>query len=437
MLSSAVILENFRRDYVQTHGRDIDLTLRPAYRDLLKTLGDPHKKLPPVFHVAGTNGKGSTCAFLRAMLEAAGYRVHVYTSPHLVRFHERIRVAGKLIEENELAEILDEIARACTPGTISYFEAATVVAFVAFARHPADFTILEVGLGGRLDATNVVTHPLAAIISRLSYDHREFLGDTLSKIAFEKAGIMKQGAPCFVAAQPDAESIVALRAAATEKKAQIFIGGEDWKVEPRGENGFHFKDKTRSLDLPLPSLIGEHQILNAGLAIAALAAIPKPLPVEAIARGLQTVEWPARLQKITAGALAEVLPAGWELWLDGGHNDSAGEVLAQQAARWQTIDKRPLRLIFGMLSTKSPREFLTPLQPFIERIATVDIPDEAQSLSASELAHLTCETGIENVEAAGDVPHALKKISALPEPGRVLICGSLYLAGHVLHLNDA
>jgi dihydrofolate synthase/folylpolyglutamate synthase len=429
---SAAILSRFCR------ARDgvIRLALEPAYLDLLARLGHPHKKLPPILHVAGTNGKGSTCAFLRAMIEASGRRVHVYTSPHLVRFHERIRIAGKLIEETELAAILGECEKLTPPGQVSDFELATAAAFVAFARHPADAVILEVGMGGRLDATNVIEKPAASIIARLSYDHCKYLGSTLTEIAREKAGIMRKGAPCFAAAQPDAESIAALRGAAAETGALLKLEGEDWRVESR-ENGFRFGDNARTLDLPGPALAGMHQIGNAGLAIAALGALPFKIPDEAIARGVQNAEWPARLQKISHGAFAGLLPPGWELWLDGGHNDSAGEVLAVQAARWRNeTNAMPLHLVCGMLNTKNPRAFLAPLVPYVAKTRTVAIPDEPLAFAAGELASLASKAGLQQASAANDVGTAIGQLTAsAANAGRILICGSLYLAGVVLKQN--
>ncbi|HEU0117648.1 MAG TPA: folylpolyglutamate synthase/dihydrofolate synthase family protein [Alphaproteobacteria bacterium] len=425
------ILERFRLGY----GKDIDLTLRPAYRELLQKLGDPQKHLPPVFHIAGTNGKGSTCAFLRSMLEAAGYKVHVYTSPHLVRFHERIRVAGKLIAEAELTAILEECERLATPGGVSYFEVSTAAALAAFARYPADFTILETGLGGRLDATNVVEKPLATIITRLSYDHREYLGDTLAQIAGEKAGIMREAVPCFTAQQPDDESRKALKDASEKIRVALISGGEGWKVTPT-DSGFQFKDATRALTLPLPALPGEHQIQNAGLAIAALSVLKKPLTEEEIKRGLQNVQWPARLQKLEQGKLAEELPQGWELWLDGGHNDSAGEVLAAQAERWKKADNKPLLIVIGMLTTKKPEEFLRPLLPYITGGGSITIPGEPLSFSADKLADIMRDLGIQYVMPFASLDDAVGMTAIMSSsPMRVLICGSLYLAGHALAEN--
>jgi dihydrofolate synthase / folylpolyglutamate synthase len=435
-VTSTDILESFRRDRARENRNDIDLTLRPEYLDLLAKLGNPHKKMPPVFHVAGTNGKGSTCAFLRAMLEAARYRVHVYTSPHLVRFHERIRIAGELISEEELREILGECRKLSAPGTITYFEAATAAAFYIFAKHPADFTILEVGLGGRLDATNVIEQPLVSIINRISGDHRDYLGSSLTDIAREKAGIMRATVPCFTVPQPDKDVLESLRQIAAEKNTPLSVGGKDWRVEILPD-GFRYTDARHELMLPPPGLIGEHQYWNAGLAIAALGVLKKTLSQDAIARGLRNVEWPARLQKIERGSLYNCMPKGWELWLDGGHNDSAGEVLARQAANWRReAERKPLYLVCGELTTKIPREFLTPLLPYISDMQTVAIPGEALSFSADDLALQARALGIPNATAAESLKQALQ---ALPKnkAGRVLVCGSLYLAGEFLRQNDA
>ncbi len=428
--SSTEILERFRVGY----GKDIDLTLRPAYRDLLAKLGNPHEKLPPVFHVAGTNGKGSTCAFLRAMLEAGGYRVHVYTSPHLVRFHERIRIAGELIEEQELTDILVECENLATPGGVSYFEVSTIAAFVAFARHPADFVILETGLGGRLDATNIVAQPLANLITRLSYDHRDYLGDDMAGIAREKAGIMRQGVPCFTAAQPQPEAMTALRDAAQKIGTPLSVGGEGWHVRETA-TGFHFTDATRNFDLPAPALLGAHQYLNAGLAIAALSVLPKPLSQTDIATGLRKVEWPARLQRLTNGALAKHLPTGTELWLDGGHNDSAGEVLAAQIETWRVQDgatPKPLVVILGMLTTKRVEEFLSPFAVHIAAITCIAIENEPLSYSADALVDEVGKLGLK-ASVAKTVTDAVTT-AATQNNTRILICGSLYLAGIVLAL---
>lgn len=419
--------------------RVVELSLRPAYFDLLRHFGAPHEHLPPVFHVAGTNGKGSTCAFLRAMLEAAGKRVHVYTSPHLVHFHERIRLAGALIDETLLVELLREVERVIVPGTISQFEATTAAAFAAFARTPADYLILETGLGGRFDATNIVARPLASLISRISFDHREFLGDTLIKIAGEKAGIIKRKVPCFIGQQFNAAVDAVFRTEAEKLQSRLRHHGQDWQAAPT-DGGFTYCDAMGTLQLPPPALLGAHQIANASLAIAALRHTLPDLTPEQVAQGVLAVQWPARLQRLHTGTLAALLPSGWELWLDGGHNDSAGEVLAAQAAAWRQQDgaaPRPLHVVYGMIKSKVPTEFLAPLQPSIASITAVTIPDIASSLSADDTLAAARACQIPVCRQATDVVTALRALaSGDAGRARVLICGSLYLAGHVLQLND-
>ncbi|AWJ88708.1 bifunctional folylpolyglutamate synthase/dihydrofolate synthase [Azospirillum baldaniorum] len=413
------------------HPKVIDLSLDRVHR-LLAALGHPERRLPPVVHVAGTNGKGSTLAFLRAMLEAAGLRVHVYTSPHLVRFHERIRLAGTLIDDDRLAALLEECEAANGGGPITFFEVTTVAALLAFAREPADVVLLETGLGGRLDATNVVDRPAVTAITRISYDHRQFLGDTLEAIAGEKAGIFKPGVPAVIYPQPVEEAARTLAIRAETVGAPV----PGWSVTPT-EGGFRFESARRRIELPLPGLAGAHQIVNAGVALACLDHLPVKVDDAAVRRGLAAVEWPARLQRLTRGPLAEALPAGWDLWLDGGHNDSAGEVLAIQAARWAEEEpKRPLLLVYGMLASKEPREFLGPLAPFVTAARTVAIPGEEASLPAEDTAAATRACGIADSAAAADVGGALDDLKGRVEgPARVLICGSLYLAGTVLAEN--
>ncbi|MFL7904123.1 bifunctional folylpolyglutamate synthase/dihydrofolate synthase [Azospirillum argentinense] len=413
------------------HPKVIDLSLDRVHR-LLAALGHPERRLPPVVHVAGTNGKGSTLAFLRAMLEAAGLRVHVYTSPHLVRFHERIRLAGTLIDDDRLAALLEECEAANGGGPITFFEVTTVAALLAFAREPADVVLLETGLGGRLDATNVVDRPAVTAITRISYDHRQFLGDTLEAIAGEKAGIFKPGVPAVIFPQPAEEAARTLAIRAETVGAPV----PGWSVTPT-EGGFRFESDRRRIELPLPGLAGAHQIVNAGVALACLDHLPVKVDDAAVRRGLAAVEWPARLQRLTRGPLAEALPAGWDLWLDGGHNDSAGEVLAIQAARWAEEEpKRPLLLVYGMLASKEPREFLGPLAPFVTVARTVAIPGEEASLPAEDTAAATRACGIADSAAAADVGSALEDLTGRVDgPARVLICGSLYLAGTVLAEN--
>lgn len=418
----------------QLHPVVIDLSLGRIER-LLAALGHPERRLPPTVHVAGTNGKGSTVAFLRAMAEAAGHRVHVYTSPHLVRFNERIRLAGSLIGDDDLADILEEVEGANDGHPITFFEVTTAAAFLAFARVPADLLILEVGLGGRLDATNVIDAPVVSLLTRISLDHTQFLGPTLRDIAGEKAGIIKPGRPSIAGPQADpvANTVFAERAASLS--APLFLHGRDWSVAAT-DTGFRFQDAARTLDLPPPGLMGAHQVDNAGLAIAATAHLPLTIGEDAIRRGLVAVEWPARLQRLTRGPLPDLLPEGWELFLDGGHNDSAGEVLARQLARWNS-DGRPLDMVFGMLGSKRPLDFLTPLAPHVRRLRAVAIPGEPNSVTAEDAAAFASTAGMD-AAASPDVEAAVTELATLAgqgQPGRLLICGSLYLAGTVLALN--
>lgn len=415
----------------QLHPVVIDLSLGRIER-LLAKLGHPERNLPPTVHVAGTNGKGSTVAFLRAFAEAAGYRVHVYTSPHLVRFNERIRLAGALIGDDDLAALLEEVENANDGEPITFFEVTTAAAFLAFSRVPADLLLLEVGLGGRLDATNVIDRPAASLLTRISLDHTQFLGPTLAEIAGEKAGIIKQGCPALAGPQADPVVTQVFADRATSLSAPLFLHGQDWSCVPTAE-GFRFQDATRTLDLPPPGLLGAHQIHNAGLAIAATAHLPLTIGADAIRAGLSRVEWPARLQRLTRGPLPALLPDGWELFLDGGHNDSAGEVLATQLARWAG-EGYELDLVFGMLGSKQPLDFLAPLAPHIRRLRAVAIPNEPNSVSAEDAAAFARQAGMD-AATAPDVATAVASLVAMKgdeKPVRVLICGSLYLAGSVL-----
>lgn len=426
MNTPAAILERLTR----LHPKAIDLSLGRVER-LLGRLGDPQNRLPPVIHVAGTNGKGSVVAYLRAMLEAAGRRVHVYTSPHLVRFNERIRLAGSIIDDEPLIALLDECERANRDDPITFFEITTAAAFLAFARAPAEAVILETGLGGRLDATNTVQRPVATALTPISLDHQSFLGDTLAAIAGEKAGILKPGTPCVVADQERAaRKVIAERAAMVG--APLFHEGADWHVQKIGER-MQFRSAQRRRDLPLPRLTGAHQMRNAGLAVAALDHAPElAVPETAIALGLATVEWPARLQQLRRGPLLAELPEPWELWLDGGHNPSAGKALAAQARVWRD---QPLGLVVGMLDTKDAAAFLKPLVGRAEQVTAVAIPGEAHSRTAEALAEIARAVGHPTM-AAPDVAGAVAHLrGALSRPGRILICGSLYLAGQVLTEN--
>ncbi len=418
------------------HAVNIDLTLRDSYTYLLGALGNPQVKMPPIIHVAGTNGKGSTIAFLRAMLEAAGLKVHVYTSPHLVSFHERIRLAGNLISEEDLCDVLLEVEQSNNGAPVTQFEITTAAAFLAFSRVPADVLLLEVGLGGRLDATNIITHPLASVITRISYDHRDFLGDTLEEIAGEKAGIFKKDVPAIIAPQFAPEASHTFTEKAKESLTPLHAFDTDWAYSINAD-GFEFISGSTRMQFPKPNLIGTHQYANAATAIAVLKKQTQfQISDEAIITGLQTAEWPARLQHITSGVLVNMLPQGWELWLDGGHNDSAGDMLAQQAAHWHAQDKKPLMVILGMLATKHPEEFLASLASHITALAAIPIPHEPKTMDNKALALIAHAIGIKTAQSHTDSKAAVRWLTSLsPQPARILITGSLYLAGHILKQN--
>jgi len=429
---SDLVLERLGR----LHPKIIDLSLDRTWR-LLERLGHPERRLPPVVHVAGTNGKGSVIAYLRAMAEAAGYRAHVYTSPHLVRFHERIRVAGELIAEPALLALLEECERVNGAEPITFFEITTCAAFLEFARRPADILLLETGLGGRLDSTNVIAEPLVTVLMPISFDHMQHLGDTLTRIAFEKAGIMKRRRPAVVAPQPP-EALAVFEARAAELDVELCRHGREWTAQADGGQ-LDFSDRLGKRRLPLPALPGAHQIPNAGAALACLPFLEGfRIDAAAQARGMTEVEWPARLQRLTEGPLARDLPAGWELWLDGGHNQSAGAALAEFVAQRRAEDGArhlPLHLVFGMLNTKEPVAFLKPLAPLAADLQAVRIEGGHSSLAAEEAAAAARAAGIA-AETAPSVEAALAHILAHAKgPGRILICGSLYLAGVVLAEN--
>ena len=404
------------------HPKVIDLVLDRVWR-LLDRLGNPQDRLPPVIHIAGTNGKGSTQAMIRAGLEAAGHRVHAYTSPHLARFHERIRLAGQLIPEPDLSAVLDECYDANEGEPITFFEITTCAALLAFSRVPADFTLLEVGLGGRLDATNVVARPRLTIITPVSIDHQQFLGDTLEQIAGEKAGIIKRGVTCVVGPQAEA-ALAVIEARAAAQAAPILAHGQHWHAW-REHGRLVFQDETGLRELPLPNLPGAHQIDNAGAALAALRHLGLPDP--ALEAAVSRAEWPARMQRLRGGALARRAPAA-ELWLDGGHNPSAGQALAQCLAE---MPDRPTHLICGMLNTKDIAGYLRPLAARAASLTAISIPGEANTLPAEDTARAARAVGLP-AQVAPDLVAALEAITAREPAARVLICGSLYLAGHVL-----
>ena len=419
---------------MRLHPKLIDLGLERIER-LLAAVGSPHRKLPPVVHVAGTNGKGSLVAYLRAMSEAAGYRVHAYTSPHLVAFNERIRVAGRLIDDDMLEDVLVDCEQANDGQPITFFEITTVAAFLAFARVPADLALIEVGMGGRLDTTNVVS-PMLTAITPIGYDHTQFLGDTLEKIAAEKAGILKRGAPAVIGRQLEvAAATIAHRAA--ELGVPLFRMGREWQVTP-GADGFRYDSDQLSLDLPAPALLGTHQVDNAATAVACverLRAARFSIDDAAVRKGLRDVEWPARLQRLTRGPLVDALPPACELWLDGGHNEDCGLVLARQAAEWaREPGALPLHLVFGMLTTKDASGFLRPLARHAKSARAVPIVDH-DAYTPREASAYAIEVGID-CQPANDIGAALEDLLATqPAPMRILVCGSLYLAGEVLARN--
>lgn len=404
------------------HPQRIDLSL-DRMKALCAALGDPQLRLPPVIHVAGTNGKGSTVALIRAIAEAAGLKVHVYTSPHLVRFNERIRLAGELISDAQLGGILDRIEAVAGQATV--FESTTAAAFVAMSETPADLAIIEVGLGGVLDATNVIERPLLSVITPVDLDHAEFLGTSLRGIAIEKAGILKPGARGLVARQSD-EAMTAIEEVAQAVHAPLTVMGVDFDAwAERG--GLAFQDQERFLDLPAPALAGPHQIANAGLAVA--VALELDLPEQAIAEGLLSVRWPARLQRLSAGPYGEAARAAEaELWLDGGHNPHAGRALAIALAERQARVPRPTALIVGMLANKDAGGFFEALRDSDASVFTV--PFDGAAAEPEALAAVARGHGL-GAQASSDVSQALEHALRLGA-GRVVICGSLYLAGEVL-----
>lgn len=418
---SDVILERM----MSLHPKIIDLTLDRVWR-LVAALGHPERDLPPVIHVAGTNGKGSVQAMIRAGLEAGGKRVHAYTSPHLARFHERIRLAGELISEAALTEVLDECETANGGEPITYFEITTCAALLAFARAPADYTLLEVGLGGRLDATNVIDRPALTIITPVSLDHQQYLGDTLPEIAGEKAGILKRGVLCIVGPQEEA-GLDVIEAKAARLGAPLLIHGQHWHVaEERGR--MVFQDETGLLDLPMPSLIGRHQVQNAGIAVAALRHLG--FGEAECTAAVTKAYWPARLQRLRRGPLVDAAGRA-ELWLDGGHNPAAGEALAEALGR---LPKRPTHLVCGMLNTKDIGGYLRPLATTVDSLHAVSIPGETNTLNAGETHVAAVAAGVAST-VADSVLDAIRNVTETHPDARILICGSLYLAGYVLREN--
>jgi len=420
------------------HPKVIDLSLGRIER-LLGKLGNPERRMPPVFHVAGTNGKGSTCAFMRAMLEASGKRVHVYTSPHLVRFHERIRLSGKLIDEDELQALLEECEEANAGEPITFFEITTAAAFLAFSRRKADALILEVGLGGRLDATNVIERPAVTVITPIDLDHQQYLGDDIKTIAGEKAGIMKPRVPCILGPQTD-EARELIEARAMRLDAPLAIWGQDFMAHEEHRR-MVFQDENGLIDLPMPRLPGAHQIVNAAVAIAALRkATGFTIEDRALEDGLMSVDWPARMQRLTRGPLVNAAPKDAEIWLDGAHNPHGGRALAHTIADLEETHPRPLYLVCGMLQTKDPRGFFAAFRGLAKHVTTVEIPGDAASLGAGQLYDAARAEGLD-AHPAPSIEDAMLQIEARAQlaksktPPRIVLCGSLRLAGAVLREN--
>ena len=421
-MKSDIILERL----MSLHPKIIDLTLDRMMR-LLNLLGNPEKIIPPVIHIAGTNGKGSTQAMIRAGLEASGDICHSYTSPHLARFHERIFLAGSIIEEIDLANYLSECEKVNGNTPITYFEITTCAALLAFSEKNADYTLLEVGLGGRLDATNVIDQPKITAITPISIDHQQYLGDTLAEIASEKAGILKRN--CFAIIGPqEEEALAVIEARAYEVGATCKIYGQHWHVWE--ENGrLVFQDENGLLDLPLPKLIGAHQIQNAGIALATLRYLGKEnVSCEG---AMLNADWPARMQRLKKGPLTS-LATDAEIWLDGGHNKAAGYALSEALSRLQS---RKLFLIVGMLNTKDVAGYMQPLLSQSKRLYGVSIPGEAATMTAKETVDVAIDVGFE-ASVSENVESAIKEIIKQDQNARILICGSLYLAGNILQKNS-
>ncbi|MCF8495511.1 MAG: bifunctional folylpolyglutamate synthase/dihydrofolate synthase [Alphaproteobacteria bacterium] len=418
---SVPLQDKLKALYALGRGRRIDLSFRPAYLDLLKAFGNPHLHLPPVIHVAGTNGKGSTVAIMRAVLEAAGRRIHAYTSPHLCRFNERIVLAGLEIEDSALEDLIDEALAHANGAELTFFEVTTALAFAAFARNPADILLLETGLGGRMDCTNIIERPLATVITAIGFDHMEFLGNTLPAIAAEKAGIMKPGAPCVVGPQETSEIYPLLKEHAKKLNVPLFLHGEEWQVTQAAE-GMEFSFEEEARLYPAPGLAGGHQIGNAGTALATLRTAGIELPERAVREGLKNASWPGRLQR-----LSQREKDGWEVWLDGAHNGHAARALAA----WAAQKEGPLHLIVGMMGHKDPAEFLAPLLPYIDSLTAVDIPGEPGAVKSGDLLERLGKLPIP-VRSCNDPAEALQILFKTQAPGCVLITGSLYLAGRML-----
>jgi dihydrofolate synthase/folylpolyglutamate synthase len=416
--------------------KSIELGLDRVYAALAR-MGDPHMRLPPAIHAAGTNGKGSTVAFLRSVLERAGYRVHAYTSPHFLHFNERVRIAGRLIDDGALYRRMEECRLALDGMGLTFFEATTVGAFLAFAEEKADFVLLETGLGGRLDATNVLESPLLSVITPISLDHTEYLGDTVAAIAYEKAGIMKRGTPCVAAMQQEEASAV-LQEQAESVQAPLFAYEYDWGIEPGSEDGGTYRVVSASGEIafPGPSLPGRHQIMNAGVAAACVLKLREAgvrVPDEAVRDGIRNAAWPGRLQALPRGAFTDTLPAGWRVVLDGAHNRGGAEALAEYAnTAWNGV---PVYLAVGQTQGRDPSVFLSYFKGTAAHVFGVTVRTEPSAAPGEEIAGAAASLGMESsaCDSADDIAAHIRR-HALP-PGILLCCGSLYLLSDILRLN--
>ena len=421
---------------LKLHPKLIDLSLS-RLKKLLGRLGNPEENLPPVIHVAGTNGKGSTVATMAAIYRSAGYRVHIYTSPHLVSFTERIVISGSEISKNYLEELLLECENANNGENITFFEITTAAAMLAFSRNPADLLLLEVGLGGRFDATNVIERPMLSVITPVSMDHQDFLGNTIDEIAFEKAGILKPSVSAIIGPQTN-EALNVIKSRALELGSSAYVFGEDWNISP-ANNQLMFKMGSKSSIVPRPNLLGDHQIQNAGCALASVKLLNGQFPVspQEIEMGLVSINWPARLQKLKEGNLIENLLEDVEIWIDGGHNQDAAKAIASTLRDWRTASPEiSIHMVFGALNNRCPQNFLQYFTDVIDTIRAVDIPGETNALSASQIETAALECGLKAYSSKGISSAITDIISNSSGKRRILICGSLYLAGAVLRKNN-
>ena len=427
---------------LEIHPKGFDLSL-DRIGLLLDKLANPHLRIPPVFHVAGTNGKGSTTAFLRAVLEASGKSVHVHTSPHLVNWNERYRMGGKsggiLVDDETLEQAILQAETANAGKPITVFEIMSAVAFILFGNSPADYCVMEVGLGGRFDATNVLVNPVACLITPIGLDHQAYLGDTIEKIAFEKAGIIKPGVPVYVANQPDSV-IDVIKGVAARNTSPVIIARQDFDYYEQGGR-FIYQDESGLLDLPMPSLAGNHQLANAALAISAIRGSIPDTPGEAIETGMRKASWPGRFERLKAGRLLEQIPSnmgsGFDIWIDGGHNPQAGAAIATELANLNDRAPMPVIMIAGMLTTKDASGFFAAFKDLVSQVITIPVNDSDAGYPPDDLSQLVSDCGIKSLSSAS-IEAALAKIAAdhISEGAvRVLICGSLYLVGEVLRKN--